>query len=351
MHGRLLTIVLLLFSTAAHSSGDTPLFASDEVLKAVLSAPIAQAYKQKKQDKRLYLDGSWSYRQADEETARLSVKIRTRGNFRRETCSLPPLQLNFKKKEVKNTLFAGQDKLKMVSPCKSRNKYQQYVYLEYLAYKLFALTSEHHFRTRLIEVAYNDANTKEEPWQSTNFVIEDVADMAARSGLKPADIVSSKRSQMDLGQTALVEVFQFMIGNVDYSTLQAAEGEKCCHNIKLLAAKGEQSGWIPVAYDFDVSGLINAAYAPLPAKIPIKRVTDRYFTGWCKEEKRFRDAITRINGKREEALALFANFSLMDEQYRKRAVKYLEKSYDKLNDEDYVEDYILGRCRGEVIKG
>ena len=41
----------------------------------------------------------------------------------------------------------------------------------------------------------------------------------------------------------------------------------------------------------------------------------------------------------------------MDEQYRNRAVKYLEKSYDKLNDDDYVEDYILGRCRGNVIKG
>lgn len=351
MHGRLLTIALLLFSQIVHSSGETPLFASDELLKAVLSAPISQAYKQKKQEKRLYLDGSWSYRQADEEPVRLTVKIRTRGNFRKETCSLPPLQLNFKKKEVKSTLFAGQDKIKMVSPCKRMDKYQQYVYLEYLIYKLFALISEHHFKTRLVEVAYNDANGKAKPWQSTNFLIEDVADMAARSGLEPADIVSSKRSQMDLGQTALVEVFQFMIGNVDYSTLKAAEGEKCCHNIKLLVPEGEQSGWTPVAYDFDVSGLINAAYAPLPAKVPIKKVTDRYFTGWCKEEKRFRDAISHINGKREAAVALFANFSLMEEKYRKRGVKYLEKSYDKLNDEYYVENYILGRCRGEVIKG
>ena len=156
---------------------------------------------------------------------------------------------------------------------------------------------------------------------------------------------------MDLGQTALVEVFQFMIGNVDYSTLKAAEGEKCCHNIKLIAPTGAQSGWIPVAYDFDVSGLINASYAPLPAAVPIKKVTERYFTGWCKEEKRFRDAIARINGKREAALALFADFSLMDEIYRERAVKYLEKSYDKLNDDYYMENYILGRCRGDVIKG
>jgi hypothetical protein len=351
MRGKLLTFALLLFPAVVNSSGETPLFAGDELLKAVLNAPVSQAYKQKKQDTRLYLNGSWSYRQAGEDPVRLTVKIRTRGNFRRKTCALPPLQLNFRKKDVKNTLFARQDKLKMVSPCKSSSKYQQYVYLEYLIYQLFALYSEYHFKARLVEVAYKDADEKKKPWQSTNFLIEDVADMAARSGLVPVDIVTSKRTEMDLGQTALVEVFQFMIGNVDYSTLKAAEGEKCCHNVKLIAPKGENSGLIPVAYDFDVSGLINATYAPLPAKIPIRRVTERYFTGWCKEEKRFREAIARINSKREAALSLFSDFSSMDEKYRKRAVKYLEKSYEQLNDKHYVDKYILARCRGKVIKG
>jgi len=343
--------VSLLFSGAVSSSGQTPLFTGDEVLRAVLSAPVSQAYKQKNKEAQLYLDGSWSYRQADEESVRLSVKIRARGNFRKKTCALAPLQLNFKKKEVETTLFAGQDKLKMVSPCKAADKYQQYVYLEYLVYQLFALYSEYHFRTRLVEVAYADSGAKEKRWQSTNFLIEDVQDMAARSALVPADIVASKRSQMDLGRTAVVELFQFMIGNVDYSTLKAAEGKKCCHNIRLIAPEGAQSGWIPVAYDFDVSGLINASYAPLPSKVPIKKVTERYFTGWCKEEKRFREATAHINAQREAALSLFADFPLLKKKYRNKAVAYLEKSYDKLNDERYMERYILGRCRGAVIKG
>jgi hypothetical protein len=173
MRRALIAIVLLLLPGAVRGSGETPLFASDQVLRAVLSAPISQAYQQKKKETQLYLDGSWSYRQAEEEPIRLSVKIRARGNFRKKTCALAPLQLNLKKKEVENTLFA--------------------------------LYSEHHFRTRLVEVAYVDAGAKEKRWQSTNFLIEDVKDMAARSAFAPVEVIASKRSQMDLGQTALVE--------------------------------------------------------------------------------------------------------------------------------------------------
>ena len=100
------------------SGGRHPLFRTDTVLKAVLTAPISQTYAQRHQDVRIYFPGQWTYIDEQGETQRLEVSIRTRGHFRREVCQLPPLQLNFKKKEVKGTLFAGQNKVKLVAPCK-----------------------------------------------------------------------------------------------------------------------------------------------------------------------------------------------------------------------------------------
>lgn len=347
---RLIFLVLLINSVAAYGEDTPTLFASDELFKAVLTAPILQAYGQRKQEDRLYLEGHWSQKKG-EETERVSVKIRTRGNYRRRNCDLPPLMLNFKKKEVEGTSLAGQDKLKLVSPCDRGDKYQQLIYLEYHVYQLFALYSDYHFRTRLVEVAYADTGGNNKHWQSTNFIIEDDKAMAARYQLELKKIPYTLRAQMGLAQTALVEVFQFMIGNVDYSTLKSPEGENCCHNIKLLASEGTEKPILPVAYDFDSSGIINAPYATLPVSVPIKRITTRYFNGWCKEEKRFREAVAVINSHKDAAIALFEESTLLSGTYRKRAVSYLRKSYEKIGDEKSLKREILEHCRGDVIKG
>ena len=342
-------LVVLFFFPAAHGAETTPLFSSSDTLKAVLTAPIGQVHGQKKQDQRLYMEGSWSYREG-EETIRRPVKIRTRGHYRRVNCTNPPLMLNFRKKELADTLFDGQDKLKMVNPCKNGDKFQQLVYVEYLIYQLYALFSDNHFRVRMVEVGYNDTDRPDKPWQSTNFLIQDEDDMAASSGMAIFKIEKPKREELNLAETALVEVFQFMIGNVDYSTLRAREGD-CCHNVKLIAQEGATSGFIPVPYDFDSSGILDAPYATLPQAVPIKKITQRYFYGWCKEERRFREAIERVKAKREEALALIENSPLLEKYYRKKTYDYLEKSYEMLDDESYVDRKIIGKCRGEVIKG
>ena len=346
---RLSAVVLALFLSSAAAAAPTPLFSSDESLKAVLTAPITQAYQQKKQEQRLYLEGHWSYLDGDR-TVRHPVKIRTRGNFRRRSCSLPPLQLNFRKGDLAGSLLDGQDKLKMVSPCMKGDRYQQLVYLEYLVYRLYALYSDHHFRVRRVEVGYNDSTETDRQWRSDNFLIQDEEDMAASSGGKILKVESPRRQDMDLGETALLEVFQFVIGNVDYSTLRSNEGD-CCHNVRLVTAEGADTGIIPVPYDFDSSGLINAPYAALPANVPIRKITQRYFYGWCKEPRRFREAAARLLARRDDAIALVRNFQPLESYYRKRAERYLEESFEYLDDPDYVDRYIIGRCRGEVIPG
>jgi hypothetical protein len=347
MRNFLILFALLPLGTAVSK----PLFDSDEPLQAVLTAPITQIYRERKQDVRLYHAGTLAYKLSDDQTQRLNLKVRTRGNFRRANCANPPLMLNFPKKANDGNLFEGQDKLKLVGPCKQASAYQNYLGLEYLTYKMWELISPYHFRTRLIEMNYIDSDGKRKPWQFTTFVIEDVKDMAKRLGLKRLEQPKVKRDNMDLQQTALLEMFQLMIGNTDYSTLAAPDGDDCCHNARLLVNAGSSTGAIPVPYDFDVTGFVDPPYGTPASQYPIKNVRQRYFTGWCKEDRRFNAAIEVFKREKQRLYDLVLESPLIDDASRKKATRYLDSYFQIINDPERVEREIIGRCRGSVIRG
>jgi hypothetical protein len=41
---------------------------------------------------------------------------------------------------------------------------------------------------------------------------------------------------------------------------------------------------IPLAYDFDMCGLVNPPYAQVNAQLGIKSITDRLYRGFCRDE-------------------------------------------------------------------
>lgn len=61
MKSAVLTGVMVWLVASSTIAAPSPLFSSDNAFKATLKAPFSQAYVQKGQEKRLYLDGSWSY--------------------------------------------------------------------------------------------------------------------------------------------------------------------------------------------------------------------------------------------------------------------------------------------------
>jgi len=328
-----------------------PLFQSDEVLKAVLTAPIAQTYEQRHQDVRLYFPGQWTYIDDEGETGRLVVSIRTRGNFRRQYCELPPLRLNFKKSQVKKTLFAGQDKLKVVAPCRRASKFQQYVILEYLAYRTLEILTDYSFKTRLIRLSYVDSEEKIEPWTDIVFVIEDDADVAKRLGLDRLSIEEVKFDELDREKTALAELFQFLIANNDYSVLRGGDGEDCCHNVEVMVEKDTEGPRIPIPFDFDMSGLVNATYAAPPSHLPIRDVRFPYYTGLCHPPGVLDGAIAHALSKREEIIALFENTKELDPKVRVRALELVGKFFNVLSTPKKRNREVERRCRGaELLK-
>ena len=78
------------------------------------------------------------------------------------------------------------------------------------------------------------------------------------------------------------DFFQFMIGNTDYSTTYQ-------HNEKMIFIEGKNA--IPVPYDFDMSGMVDASYAVV-SQIPgeevnITDVKQRLFRGFKRDDALF----------------------------------------------------------------
>jgi hypothetical protein len=345
---RWLLLLLLIVTSAPLGARELPLFQNEEILKAVLTAPIAQAYEQKHQESRIYFPGQWTYIDENGETEKLDVSIRTRGNFRRMYCDLAPLQLNFRKSQVKGTLFAGQDKSKLVSPCFDTETYQRYVVLEYLAYKTLEILTDHSYKTRLVRLSYVDSDEKIEPWTAVTFIIEDDADMADRLELERINVPSVKFAELDREKTALAELFQLLIGNNDYSVLKGGRGEDCCHNSDVLGID-EASLRIPIPFDFDFAGLVNANYAAPPSHLPITEVRHRYYTGLCHPPGVLDEAIAHVQSKREEIFALFENSAELSPSGKRFAESYIAGFFDILDKPKRLQKEVYERCRGKHL--
>lgn len=342
-----ITFVLFVIFVNWQSLDASPLFDDQEILNAVLTAPLTQAYREKKQQKRLWHQGQWAYTDKDGSTQRLDIAIRTRGISRRRNCSLPPLQLNFKKKQTKSTLFDGQDKVKLVSPCKNRNREQQELILEYLAYKSLEVLTDKAFKTRLLRLSYVDSEKRKKPWTHLTFVIESEKNLAKRLNFDMVHVPKINSSELDPDHSALIELFQLMIANNDYSMIRGPANKNCCHNMELLKPKNTDLGIYPIPYDFDSNGLVNPEYAAPPEKLPIKDVRQRYFRGRCKPVEYWHKNISHIKSRQNEIMSIFQNSTELNSRYKSKTIRYLQKYFDILNDPKRIERDIIGRCLGK----
>ena len=116
----------------------------------------------------------------NQDTFDIPIKVRTRGHFRKMStnCKYPPLYLNFAKSSTpENSIFRGQDKIKLVTPCRG----DQIVIHEYLVYKLYNLVTSKSFKARLVKVIYHDKvkNKSTDPY--FGILLEDEDQMAKRN--------------------------------------------------------------------------------------------------------------------------------------------------------------------------
>jgi hypothetical protein len=330
------------------SAETAPLFASHEVLKITLEADfhtIRREDRSEEDSQERPAVMHWTNPDGTVETQ--DIQVETRGIFRldKRNCEFPPLRINVKKGQVEGTLFEGQDKLKMVSPCKLGQEYwQQYVLAEYLVYRMFNLLSPMSFRVRLVSATFTDTSGEDDEFTKMGFLIEDDDALATRIGGWKVDWNREAQfhpQMLDKRQAIVVDLFQYLIGNTDWSGIQM-------HNVELIHQPPQMYATVP--YDFDFSGIIDTRYATPDPSLGIRSVRERLFRGMCPEEMNrtqedYEAVYQEFRDKKEEIYDLWRNLEGMEEDRIDRTLEYLDDFYEILNDPRQVQRRLMDQCR------
>ena len=337
---------LLLVASGARSlePGDADrLFETDETLEISITAPMKTLLGERPDD--LYLRGMLSYAEADGTVVDFDIGIRTRGNFRRQprVCPFPPLRINLKKSQTRDTLFHKQDKLKLVAHCRDNSdRYEQNILKEYLAYRILNTLTDMSYRVKLARITYIDSEQKHENRVRLAFFIEHKKRLSKRLDLPLISTEGIASSELAGEYSDLTSLFQYMIGNTDYSAIAGPEGEDCCHNSTLFGNEGGPIYSIP--YDFDMSGLVDAPYAAPNPQFKIRRVTQRVYRGRCKYLDHLPGSLQLFRDRRNAIYALIEEQPELDAYTRKKTIKFIDRFYDVIDNPKKMNREIKSKC-------
>jgi hypothetical protein len=342
----LLLLLLSLMTSAAAQTGQQPdpLFLSDTTLRVRIVTALDTITEERPNDN--YLPGTLSYTTDDGANVEFEIGIRTRGNFRRREniCSFPPLRLNFKKKQVEGTLFEGQDKIKLVTHCNpSSYIYEQAVVTEYLAYRILNLLTDFSFRARLLKVEYAQS-PEDEGFETFGILIEHGKRLARRVSVPELDVGKTDFANLDWKHQNLMSVYQFFLGNTDFSPVSGAGDDDCCHNYALFGTPDELP-YFAVPFDFDMSGFVNPPYAAPNPALKIDSVRDRLYRGRCSTNDFLPHSFNLFIERREEIERLVSDQEELGARTREDLMSFINSFYRTITRERRIERQIVRACR------
>lgn len=317
----------------------TALFQSQEPLSIKLKFSIKDVKKNTNDS--TYLESMLYYKNETTAWDSLKIDLRARGNNRRENCYYAPLRLKLSKSATKGTPFEDNKMLKLVLPCLIESNNDDYVIKEYMAYKLYEIVTPVHFKTRLVNIEFIEEKGKRNISKDLKgFLIEDIDNVAKR--LNGNEI---KRRVMPLQQDDLASIrnsfFQYMIANTDYSTTYN-------HNGKLLFVDKKI---VPLPYDFDMSGLVDASYAVVSnvqnMNLNIENVTERAYKGYKRDELYFDQVRKEFIGNKSKMYEVIDGLEkyFQDNNQFIRAKKFVGSFFIIIEDDKQFEKKILEKAR------
>jgi hypothetical protein len=278
-----------------------------------------------------------SYKAPEGTLVTVPVKARTRGIWRLKMCDFPPLRLNFSGETSKGTIFHNLDKPKLVGYCQNADNYEQYILQEYQLYRIYQLITPVSHKARLIRLTYADSADGKVRARRYGFIMEEPKALAERLGGRVLEQKGAGGENLDPTQDALFGVFQYFIGNTDFSVA-------ALHNVELFF--NEQGDVAPIAYDFDFSGAVNARYATADSSLRIPNVRQRLFRGYCTDAKSYNKAFATFNEKKPEIYALYSDSigKLMDKGRVRETLHYFDEFYATINNRGAAKRSIIESC-------
>lgn len=311
-------------------------FDTDNPLNFKLTFDIKKLEMNKDSDK--YMPATIAFLLNDSVEIEKEVKLKPRGNTRKDICYFPPYMLNFKKSDVTDDLPSDINKIKVVSHCIGTKEYTSILLKEYLAYKLFNIITYYSFKARLARVTYIDTGRKNKTDTEWAILIEPEDMLAERVEALPIEQDNMSHSHLDSLHSTIMVFFQYMIGNTDFSLAGR-------HNLKLLKLKDHHYPLlIPVPYDFDYAGMVDAHYAIPTKALPITRVTERYYNGVCRSDSLYNQVINHFLNKEQEIYDYIDSFDLLDKKTKNWVTFYIKDFYKEIKSPNFIKRKVRSTC-------
>lgn len=333
-----LTIAVLSAGASAQENDVDALFGTSEPLVMEISANLQGFCSNPDREDCPDLPAQIAYRDTDGREHGIEAGLRIRGRWQRDTadCSLPALFLVFEPEATAGTVFEQQALLPLTTHCKPRRSYEQYLLKEYLAHRVYRLLTDKSLEVRLARITYHDTSGRADSVERFGFFVEHFQSLADRF---KAEVWSPPERfdlrEADTFEIAVLSVFQYMIGNTDWSAIFG-------HNIMYVRG----ADWVTaVPFDLDFSGLVNAEYAGPPPGLGLLSVRQRLYRGFCRPDIDWPAVFEHLTSRRTEILKLVDSTPGFERSSSREASRYLETSLDIIGDPRRRERMIVSACR------
>ena len=305
-------------------------FIQNDVSEVSMKTNVKGLYKNK--FKEIYQFAEFSFPENDSTSYSFEIKVRARGNMRKKVCQHAPLKLNFSKSDLVVRDFKPIDKYKLVCQCTSGKSGEQLLLKEFLAYQLYNIITDNSFKTHLFAIHYIDTKGKKTRTRY-GFLIENDDELAARLNSSVIAVDSLKFKNIKRRNMVQLGMFQYMIGNTDYSL-------KEMHNLKAIQPINSNNA-ILIAYDFDSSGLVDARYALPNPMLPIQDVKDRWFNMKGCSRKEIQQHVDHFQNRKMEILDFCQKYSILNNQSHITTMEYIEGFYKIIEDPNEVKEQFV----------
>ncbi len=299
-------------------------FEDESIVNATLEMDLKDLLAKKA--KQRYLPGTMTLAFKDGTTITEKITATVRGNFRRETCYMPGLTVNFKAADS-NSRMSKFKTMKISNGCSSGDAPGQLVIKEYLVYKIYNVLTDMSLKARMMNITFKDLSGKRKTYTQYAFMIEDVDDMAKRNNMVEVEDVKYNTEQTNRDQMTLVTLFEYLIGNTDWSV-------PAYHNVKLIAPKDNKNVKpYVVAYDFDICGFVDPPYATIDEQLQekITTVRERLNRGFPRTMEELKIAVKLFNDRKEKIIGLIKNNEYLSPREKSNTIDYVEDFYKTIN--------------------
>lgn len=344
----LLCLAGALFASTARA--DTLLFDSHSILELSIPLNFKALCRPRETPDCDFAPTTLDYIDEHGQAQSIKIEVIIRGGWRSltENCSAPLLFIRFNEDDSSGTPFEGQTMLPLTTHCgrgmslhsasltQRGSDWEQYLLREYLAHRLYNVISDVSVKARLVQMTYPNPEKPKNSIRNYAFFTEHFESVASRSGAVKLPRHNFDHERLDGQASNELALFEFMIGNTDWSIVRE-------RNIVILQRPDDVQ--IPLPYDFDMSGLVNAKYAGPAPTLPIDTVQDRYFLGYCHPDTDWDLLFKLYLGKQEKLLSMTGEIQGLDRNSRRFISRFLREFFTIIGTPDERDEKIVNHCQ------